>query len=166
MSTESFLERARELVKSAYEYETSHIDAGNNYHHLASEGNFDYHNGENRLTEYCAEMGIDLTGIDIDRLAEDVIYESYMVVGQSFDAKKRFLVASYQVGEIESQIDADVLGARLTPYILDKLNSETDAYWTGAGKDSACFYITTDSHWDQVCNLDVIQDLVDAMRKD
>jgi hypothetical protein len=166
MTTESFLERAKKLIESAYDYETSHIDAGNNYHHLASEGDFDYYNGDNRLAEYCAEMGIDLTGIDIGRLAEDVIYESYMVVGQGFDANKRFRVASYHLGEVESQIDADLLGARLTPYIIDKLNSETNAYWAGAGKDSAWFYIVTDSYWDQVCNLDVIRDLVDSRQKD
>jgi hypothetical protein len=165
VTTESFLDAAKQLIESTYEYETSHADAGNNYAHLASEGHFEHHNGDNRLAEYCAEMGIDLTGIAIDRLAEEVIADSYMVQGQDYDPAKRFLVASYPVGEIETQVDSSDIGARLTPWLVKKLNRETDAYWSCPGKGSACFYITTDSYWDQVCNADVIQDLVNQQKE-
>jgi hypothetical protein len=30
MATESFLDKVKQLIESTYEYETSHIDAGNN----------------------------------------------------------------------------------------------------------------------------------------
>lgn len=166
MTTESFIERAQSLIGHAYEYETSHQDAGDNYGHLASEGDFDYHNGESLLQEYCTEMGIDLTGIDIDRLAEDVIFWGYMTQGLAYDAKQRFLVATYQVGEIETQVDASEIGARFTPYLIDQLNKRTDAHWSYSGPDVAYAYQVTDSYWDHVCDLETIHDLVNAMKGD
>lgn len=166
MTTESFIENAQDLIDQACEYETSHQDAGDNYGHLASEGAFDYDNGESRLQEYCTEMGIDLTGIDIDRLAKDVIFLGYMTQGNAYDVKQRFLVASYQVGEIETQVDASDLGARFTPYLIDQLNKCTDAYWRYSGPDVAYFYQVTDSYWDHVCDLETIRDLVKTMKED
>jgi len=161
MTTESFIERAQALIDSCYEYETTHKDAGDNYSHLASEGNFDYHNGESRLQEYCQEMGIDLTGIEIDQLAEDVIFWGYMTQGGDFDPHKRFLVSSYNVGEVESQVDSSNIGARFTPYLIDQLNKRTDAYWRYSDPETAYFYTNaSESYWDHVCNADVIRDLV------
>jgi len=166
MTTESFTERAQALIDSCYEYETTHQDAGDNYAHLSSEGNFDYYNGESRLQDYCDEMGIDLTGIDIDRLAGDVIFWGYMVQGIAYDARKRFLVASYNVGEIESQVDSSDIGARFTPYLIDQLNKRTDAYWRYSTRDTAYFYINaSESYWDHVCNADVIRDLVNQQKE-
>tara|TARA_R110000824_G_scaffold242412_1_gene431116 strand:- start:1640 stop:2152 length:513 start_codon:yes stop_codon:yes gene_type:complete len=166
MTTESFIEGARELIENQVEYESNHIDAGNNYSHLASEGDFDYHNGDDRLSEYCKEMGIDLTGIEIELLAGKVIFWSYMTRCGSFDYKKRFLVASYQVGEIEIQVDSTEIGARFTPYIIDKLNRETDAYWRADySRDTAYAYIQTDAYWDQVADEQTIRDLVEAQKE-
>ena len=165
MTTDTFIERAKALIDSVHEYETTHIDAGDSYSHLASEGDFDYHNGESRLQEYCDEMGIDLTGIDIDRLAEDVIFWGYMTQGHAYDAQKRFLVATYQVGEIEEQVEAGRLGARFTPYLINQLNKRTGTYWRYSGPDVAYCYQVTDSYWDHVCDADVIQDLVNAMKE-
>jgi len=166
MATESFTERAQTLIDSCYEYETTHQDAGDNYAHLASEGNFDYHNGESRLQDYCDEMGIDLTGVDIDRLAGDVIFWGYMTQGQAYDARKRFLVASYNVGEVESQVDSSDIGARFTPYLIDQLNKRTDAYWRYSTRETAYFYINaSESYWDHVCNADVIRDLVNQQKE-
>lgn len=165
MTTESFIERAQAMIDSYYEYETSHQDAGDNYSHMASEGDFDYHNGESRLQEYCQEMGIDLTGVDIDRLAEDVIFWGYMTQGQAYDAQKRFLVASYNIGEFESQVDASDIGARFTPYLIEQLNKRTDAYWRYSTSETAYFYINaSESYWDHVCNADVIRDLVEQQK--
>jgi len=166
MTTESFIGRAQAMIDSAYEYETSHQDAGDNYAHLASDGDFDYHNGDSRLQEYCEEMGIDLTGVDIDRLAEDVIFWGYMTQGQAYDAKKRFLVASYHVGEIEQQVDASDIGARFTPYLINQLNKLTDGYWRYDRPDTAYFYINCDGrYWDHVCDLETIRDLVNQMKE-
>jgi len=161
MTTENFFELVNELIESRYEYETTHQDAGDNYSHLASEGDFDYHNGESRLQEYCDKMGIDLTGIELDRLAEDVIFWGYMTQGKAYDAQKRFLIASYNVGEVESQVDASDIGASFTPYLIDQLNKRTDAYWRYDTSETAYFYVNaSESYWDHVCNADVILDLV------
>ena len=168
MTTESFTERAQALIDSCYEYETTHKDAGDNYSHLASEGNFDYHNGESRLQEYCQEMGIDLTGIDIDRLAEDVIFWGYMAQGGDYDSQKRFLVASYSVGEFEVELSAADLGLdRITESHINTLNKSCDAYFRpgvrslGTSCDYAYAYVNaSESYWDHVCNADVIRDLV------
>jgi len=165
MTTETFFELVNELIESRYEYETTHQDAGDNYAHLAAEGDFDYHNGESRLQEYCDEMGIDLTGVDLDKLAEDVIFWGYMVQGPAYDAQKRFLISSYNVGEVESQVDASDIGARFTPYLIDQLNKRTDAYWRYDTSETAYFYINaSDSYWDHVCNADVIRDLVEQQK--
>jgi hypothetical protein len=173
MEIELVIERANQLIESRVEYETTHKDAGNNYAHMASEGDFDYHNGENRLAEYCAEMGIDITGLDMGRLAEDVIFWGYMTLGQHFDPKKRFLVSSFQVGEIETEVSAEDLGLdRISSEVIAELNRQCDAYFTpgarslGTECDYCYAYVQTDSYWDMVCNLDVIKDLVLEMQED
>jgi len=156
-----FFDKVNAMIESRYEYETEHPDAGDAYSHLASEGDFDYHNGESRLAEYCAESGIDTAGVDLDTLAQDVIFWGYMTPGAAYDAKRRFLVASYQVGEIECQVDSVEIGARFTPYLIDKLNRNTDAHWQMESGEIARFYIVCDSYWDHVCDLETIKDLVD-----
>jgi hypothetical protein len=165
MTTETFFERAQAMIDSCFEYETTHQDAGDNYAHLAAEGDFDYYNGESRLQEYCDEMGIDLTGVGLDRLAEDVIFWGYMNQGQACDAQKRFLISSYNVGEIESQVDASEIGASFTPYLIDQLNRNTEAFWRYDTSETAYFYLNaSDSYWDHVCNADVIIDLVEQQK--
>jgi len=166
MTTGTFMARVNEYIAQCEEYEITHQDAGNAYGHLASEGDFDYHNGENRLQEYCDEMGIDITGVDLDRLAEEVIFRGHMIPGSDWDSQKRFLVASYNVGEIECQIDSSDIGARFTHWMIDKLNRETDAYWAYVNTTTARFYINlTDNYWDHVCNEDVIRDLVNQQKE-
>ena len=165
MTTETFFERVQAKIESRFEYETTHQDAGDNYSHLASEGDFEYYNGESRLQEYCEEMGIDLTGVDLDRLAEDVIFWGYMTQGQAYDAKKRFLISSYNVGEIEIQVDASEIGASFTPYLIDQLNRNTEAFWRYDTSETAYFYLNaSDSYWEHVCDADVIIDLVDQQK--
>ena len=169
MTTGTFIERAQALIDSRFEYETNHQDAGDNYSHLASEGDFDYHNGESRLQEYCQDMGIDLSGVEIDRLAEDVIFWGYMAQGRDYDPQKRFLVASYNVGEIEIELSADDLGLdRITESHIDTLNKSCDAYVRpgvrslGTSCDYAYAYVNaSDSYWDHVCDADTIRDLVE-----
>jgi hypothetical protein len=158
--TETVIEKAKAIVESRLEYEETHIDAGDAYSHLASEGDFDYHNGESRLVEYCQEMGIDLTGIEIGRLAEDVIFWSRMESQRDYDPAKPFLVASYQIGEIEIQVDSSEIGLKPTHWVIDKLNRNTDGYWTKGGSDCFYVYIVSDRYWDQICDLDVIRGLV------
>lgn len=160
-TTEIVIEKAQAIVESRLEYEETHIDAGDAYAHLASEGDFDYHNGESRLVEYCQEMGIDLTGVEIDRLAEDVIFWSRMQTEHDNDPDKPFLVASYQIGEIEIQVDSSEIGLKPTQWVIDKLNRNTDGHWTKCGSDYFFVYIVSDRYWDQVCDLDVIRDLVE-----
>jgi len=164
MTTDTFIELAQAIIDSAFEYETTHPDAGDSYAHMASEGDFDYHNGDSRLQEYCNEMGIDLSGIDIDRLAQDVIFWGYMTQGADYDPHKRFLVAAYHIGEIEQQVESSSLGARFTPYLVGQLNRCTDGYWRYDGSDVAYFYLNCDSYWDYVCDAETIRDLVNQMK--
>lgn len=157
--TDTIIEKAQDIVESRLEYEETHTDAGDAYSHLASEGDFNYHNGESRLVEYCHEMGIDLTGVDVDKLAEDVIFWSYMQTDCDFDPSEPFLVASYHIGEIEIQVDSSEIGLKPTQWVIDKLNRNTDGYWKKGGSNYFFVYIVSDRHWDQVCDLDVIRDL-------
>ena len=158
--TDTIIEKAQAIVESRLEYEEFHADAGDAYAHLASEGDFDYHNGESRLVEYCLEMGIDLTGVEIDRLAEDVIFWSRMTPGCDYDPQAPFLVASYAIGEIEIQVDSSEIGLKPTQWVLDKLNRNTGGYWRKGGADYFYVYVTSDRYWDQVCDLETIHDLV------
>ena len=156
-----FEEKAREIIDSRYEYETTHKDSGDSYSHLAGEGSFDYDNGTERLRDYCAEHGIDVSGVDIDRVAEDVIFWGEMVPGQDYDPKQRFLVCSHAVGEIEIEIDASEIGARATEYLAGYLSRNTDAFWTVAGRQTFLAYVNaTESYWDHVCDLDQIKNIV------
>ena len=165
MTTESFFECVNELIESRFEYETTHQDAGDSYAHLAGEGSFEYDNGEERLADYCKEMEIDISGVEIDVLARDVVFWGRMQVGRDYCPNQSFLVASYNVGEIESQIDASDIGARFTPYMIDQLNKRTDAYWTYSTSETAYFYINaSESYWDHVCNADVIRDSVEQQK--
>lgn len=163
--TQEFFDKINAMIQAQYEYATAHPDAGNGYSHLAGEGSFDYDNGESRLAEYCEEQGIDLAGVEIDRLAQDVIFWGYMVPGQDYDPRKRFLVSSYNVGEIECQCDSVDIGARFTPYLIAMLNRNTDAAWRYESPDTAYFYVNCEGdYWDHVCDSDVIRDLVEAVK--
>jgi hypothetical protein len=165
MITERFFEHVNDLIESRVEYETTHQDAGDNYFHLAGEGSFDYYNGDDRLKEYCKGMGIDIDGLDIYTLAQDVIFWGRMQVGGAYCSKQSFLVASYPVGEIEIQVDDDDIGARFTPYLINKLNRHCDAYFTHHNRDGYAFaYVATDSYWEHVCDPDTIRDIVENLR--
>jgi len=164
MTTESFLEHVNDMIEQWVEYEESHQDAGDNYSHMASEGSFDFYNGTESLIEYCKTEGWNLDGVDIDRLAEDVIFWGYMTPSQAFDVSERFLVMSCQVCEIELQVESDQIGVRFTPWIIDKLNRETDAYWRYQSSDVAYCYVVSEAYWDHVCNKDVILDLINQQK--
>lgn len=166
MTTEQFFDKVNALIESRVEYATTHRDAGDDYSHLAGEGTFDYYNGEERLAEYCAEMRIDISGLDIDVLARDVIFYGRMQVGGDYCPKQSFLVASYPVGEIEIQVDGDEIGARFTPYLINKLNRNCDAYFMHDNRDNyALAYVITDSYWDHVCDPETIRDIVKDLRE-
>ena len=161
MTTESFSEHVNALIEDRVEYETTHKDAGDAYGHLAGEGSFDYGNGEERLADYCKEMGIDLSGIDLDVLARDVIFCGRMQEGRDYCPEQSFLVATYPVGEIEIQVEAEEIGARFTPYLTNKLNRNCDAYFSYHTVGScALAYVSTDSYWDHVCDPDTIRDII------
>jgi len=165
MTTESFFERVNDMIEQWMEYEESHQDAGDNYAHLASEGTFDYYNGTDQLIEYCKAEGWNLDGVDVDQLANDVIFWGYMTPGQAFDVSERFLVAFYQVGEIELQVESEQIGARFTPWLIDKLNRETDAYWRYESSDVAFAYVVSESYWDHVCDKETIRDLINQQKE-
>jgi len=167
MTTESFFERVNDMIEARVEYESSHPDAGDSYAHLPAEGSFDYGNGPDRLRDYCESNGIDLSGIDIDRLSEDVIFWCRMEPGHAYLAYNgpAFLIDTYPVGEIEMQMESHVIGARTTPWLCDRLNRETDAYWIPQCAGYALAYIAVDSSWHCLCDLDRVQDIVEQHRE-
>lgn len=163
MITESFREHAQSIIDAAYEYETQHQDAGDAYAYLAAEGVFDYDNGAQRLADYMAEEGIDARGVDMDVLAEDCLFWAEMVPGRDYDAKRRFLACSFHIGEIEQQIEAKSIGARFTPWLIDWLNRNTDAFWRFDTSYYAFFYVNCDAYWDCVISKNQIKNCVDEL---
>lgn len=165
MNTETFKERAQAIIDAAYEYETEHQDAGDAYAHLPAEGAFDYDNGTQGLAEYMQEHGIDARGVDMDRLAEDCLFWSEMVRGSDYDPQERFLACSFNIGEIEQSVSAEEIGARLTPWMIDWLNRNTDdACWRYDDGDYALLYINCEGdYWDCVISKETILQCVDHL---
>lgn len=164
MNTESFKARAQAMIDAEYEYQTSHRDAGDAYAHLPGEGAFDYDNGTERLAEYMREHGIDSRGVDMNQLAEDCLFWAEMVPGADYDPQERFLACSFNIGETEHEIDAESIGARFTPWLIEWLNRNTDAFWRYESRDTAYFYLNCDGiFWDCVVSKEQIANCVSEL---
>ena len=110
---EELAEKFEALIASHVEYQTNHDDAGAGYAHLPREGGWAYHNGDDRLREWMAENEFPIPeGRDWDCLIDDVLDDCDYEPGHIFSGgttPEKFVVDSYEVGEIEDQYCFDDL---------------------------------------------------------
>lgn len=165
MKFSAMVEAINEYVESCVEYETSHIDAGNNYSHLPSESwNSDH---ESRLTDYCKEKGIVISGLDIDAISDCVLDSFHMESGHMWSAGNGgFLLDSYPLQEIEIQIESDIIGRYFHTKLIERLNRKCDCFLRYSDKKTAFAYVTTDSLWDAVLSEKALRAIVETLRRD
>lgn len=163
MNLDVVTEKLNAIGESVYEYETSHKDAGDNYAHLPCESWTSY--DDSRLAEYMQEKGIDYTGLEIDEISDRILdqfeMESCSMYSTGNDA---FLVASFPVGEIETEVDVDDIGVdEFTKELCESLSRSSDVFLRYDSPERAFGYINTDSVWGCVVSEKVLRDIVSEM---
>lgn len=141
-------------------YEESHIDAGDSYSHLPAEGGWCYTEGDRRLMEFLRVNNINVSMDDIEELGSLILEDFSMVSKHNLSSNTNstvFIIDSYQVGELEIQIDYNTID-NLTKNRLKVLddNNLIDAHIGSFDKDSALFYITSDVVWSAQISLSEI----------
>lgn len=164
MDIETVIEKLNALGESVYEYETSHKDAGDNYAHLPCESWTSY--DDSRLAEYMQEKGIDFTGLEIDEISDRVLDQFAMQASHAFGmGDGSFLVASYPVGEIETEISSEDLGvSEFTQDLCESLSRSSDVYMRYDSPERAFGYINTDSVWDCVISEKTLREIISEMQ--
>jgi hypothetical protein len=151
------IDAVNEHCSQQLEYKESHVDAGDNYSHLVSEGWCTESEGRLAdqfigkdvadLSKDCFEEGrwvpewtIRTMGLDMDVLSDIAIDLSTMKRGSIFGPYTNgIILESYHVGEAE--IDLEQLG--IDGITMDLIRESCDAYITGTDRA----YMTTEAVW-------------------
>jgi len=137
-----------EYCETMEEYETTHIDAGNNYSFLVAESWVD--TNTDSLVQALQDCdGIDSRWKDIepDILAAYALESFDMESGHIFSSHNGIVLESFPVGEIE--IDLESLG--IDGLTMDYIRESCDAYIRDG---STLAYISTDAVWLAVLNIE------------
>ena len=164
MDLDLVIEKLNTLGESAYKYETSHVDAGSNYEHMPCESWTGY--DDSRLADYMQEKGIDFTGLEIDEISDLVLDQFDTQASHAFGmGDGSFLVASYPVGEIETEIQAEDLGiAEFTKEICESLSRSSDVFLRYDSPERAFGYIDGSYDvWDCVVSEKALRKIVSDM---
>lgn len=157
-----------DVIEASYLYNTGHTDAADAYSPCVGD-NYVYNNRQAELIAFCEENNVDLTGIDIEKLENELLGDfqwlsSHIYSGGNYYDK--FVLACFRVGEIETQIDFDSITG-LDRSILTKLkdNNDLDYHCGGIDNDSALFYQATDTVWEAYVSVETIRGYI-AIQKD
>ena len=150
MDMEFIVEKLNAAMESAVDYETTHRDAGDNYAYMVAESWSS--DDESRLADYMTEKGIEWAGLELDTLADSVLDQFEMESGHMWSAGNGgFLLTSFNVGEVEMQIDCADIGLEIvTRDICESLSRSSDVHCTMQDSSSILAYQSTDSIWDSV----------------
>jgi hypothetical protein len=163
MKFAAMVERINSHVEREVEYETTHKDAGDNYAHMPAESWHSDH--DSRVIEYCKEKGIDISGIDPDCLACEILDGFHMESGHMWSyGNGGLLIESYPISEIEIELESELIGRDFHPALIDRLNKECDCYIRYNDKKTAYAYITTDCIWGAVLSEADLREIVQALR--
>lgn len=150
------------IIAAAYEYETSHIDAGNNYAHMPAERWTSTEDTE--LMRQLAEFDIDTKGLEPDVLSSIALDTFTMESGSIYIPRGLIILDSFEVGEIETQIDLASIVApsigTVTAEHLDAVRRDIDAYLGSLNDDSALLYSSTDCVWYAVLTPEAMQEAI------
>ena len=111
MNKQQIRDKVEAWLKSSYEYNTQNDDAAGNYYHCINDGDFDCHDGNERLMSFMRENAIAFPTNQIDQIASEVIDLCEANSGHTMDYLKTdvFNVATFPVGEIEDQFSNEDL---------------------------------------------------------
>lgn len=165
MNLDVVTEKLNTLGESVYEYETSHKDAGDNYAHLPRESWTEY--DDSRLAEYMQEKRIDFSGLEIDEISDRVLDQFDMQASHAFGmGDGSFLVASYPVGEIETEISEEDLGiSEFTKELCESLSRSSDVFLRYDSPERAFGYIDGSYDvWNCVISEKALREIVSEMQ--
>ena len=165
MDMDVVTEKLNTLGESVYEYETSHRDAGDNYSHLPCESWTEY--DDSRLADYMQEKGIDFNGLEIDEISDRVMDQFEMQASHAFGmGDGSFLVASYPVGEIETEVNAEDLGiSEFTKELCESLSRSSDVFLRYDSPERAFGYVNGSYDvWDCVISEKTLREIVSEMQ--
>jgi hypothetical protein len=165
MDFDDMVETVNAIIESRVEYETTHKDSGDDYAYLVPESWCS--DDESRLIAYMQEKRIDWSGLEIDAIVDQCLERCRMESGHVWSAGNGgFLITSFPVGEIETQIDCDTIGQAFTPELCKALSRASDAYVKYHGDAMALAYIATDSVWDAVVPESRLRKIVAELRSE
>ena len=151
------------LTQADYEYETTHIDAGNNYAHMPAEGWS--RTDDAKLVRQLAELGVNARGLEPDVLSAIALDIFEMQSGSIYMPSGLIVLAGYAVGEIESQVEFSAIDVpsigNVTPEHLDDVRRDIDAYLGSLNDSSALLYTSTDCVWYAVVTPKALQEAID-----
>jgi len=101
-----FVDYVNETTENTVEYESTHVDAGNAYGHMLSEGAFDYYNCSDLCNEWLIEeFGAKLSKEDLEEFCEEMIQWHDLKSGHIFSTPQKsesgLDLCSFPVGECE-----------------------------------------------------------------
>jgi len=151
------------LTQADYEYETTHIDAGNNYAHMPAESWS--RTDDSELVRQLAGFGINTRGLESDVLSAIALDIFEMQSGSIYMPSGLIVLAGYAVGEIESQVEFSAISVpsigAVTAEHLDAVRRDIDSYIGSLDDSRALLYSTTDCVWYAVVEPGAMQEAID-----
>jgi len=139
----------RHLLTDVVSYETSHIDAGNNYAFMVAESWVESNTDSLvKALQDCDGIDSRWKDIDPDILADYALDSFNMESGHIFSSHSGIVLESFSVGEIE--IDLESLG--IDELTMDYIRESCDAYIRDG---STLAYISTDAVWLAVLDIEM-----------
>jgi hypothetical protein len=151
------------LTQADYEYETTHIDAGNNYAHMPAESWS--RTDDSELVRQLAGFGINTRGLESDVLSAIALDIFEMQSGSIYMPSGLIVLAGYAVGEIESQVEFSAINVPsigiVTADHVKHVARDIDAHLGRVSDDSALLYIGTDCVWYAAVTPKAMQEAID-----
>lgn len=152
------------ITESTYEYETTHIDAGNAYAHMPSEGWSSTDDSE--LVRQLSELDVNTRGLDPDVLGTIALDIFEMQSGSIYMPSGLIVLAGYAVDEIESQVEFSAISVpsigAVTADHVKHVARDIDAHLGSVNSHSALLYASTDCVWYAVVKPETMQEAIDA----
>ena len=151
------------MTEAAYEYETTHIDAGDAYAHMPSEGWSSTDDSE--LVRQLSELDVNTRGLEPDVLGTIALDIFEMQSGSIYMPSGLIVLAGYAVGEIESQVEFSAINVpsigAVTADHVKHVARDIDAHLGSVNSHSALLYAGTDCVWYAVVKPEAMQEAID-----
>jgi len=102
---EALASRINELADDNVEYSTSHADALDAYSHFPSEGDWDYHNNDERVAERARALGLEVPEGEEATLGAACIERLSWRFDNQYHGGEADDLGAFPIGEIETHID-------------------------------------------------------------